>query len=89
MGHCCDECGQKLVGGLVAKSCECSECFCSKCWKNLFKGEYALSTKTYYYYNDDGKLVKEDEDLYTTQSNSGYCKRCKKSYGGIDNFTHY
>jgi hypothetical protein len=88
MGHYCDECGEKLMGGIVAKTCECAECFCSKCWKNMFKGNYTLATKRYYYYIDE-VLIEEDKELYFVEPVCGYCKHCKKSYGNVDNFNFY
>jgi len=90
MGHYCKECGEKLVGGVVAKTCSCAECFCSRCWENLFMDGYEKSNKTYYYYEVNGELVKETKELYfPTDTDCGYCKDCGMSYGGVDNWDYY
>ena len=90
MGHYCADCGEKLVGGIVPNSCDCVECYCSKCWENLFQGVYVKTTKTYFTYDENGKLVKNTENLYVVDvSEAGRCDRCGTSFEGEDNYRYY
>jgi hypothetical protein len=35
MGHYCDECGEKLNGGVTPTCCTKIECYCEGCWTRL------------------------------------------------------
>lgn len=40
MGHYCYDCGEKLMGGVVPRECDCIECYCSGCWERLWTCDY-------------------------------------------------
>jgi hypothetical protein len=48
MGYGCQSCGQKLVGAIIANTCNCKQLFCEGCWNRLFEPRYRrYQTKLY------------------------------------------
>lgn len=64
MGHYCYSCSEKLVGGIVSTRCDCIECFCQKCWDDLYKPKFKVVSKVVYCKNKDDTFSVLDKNLY-------------------------
>ncbi len=60
MGHYCYKCGEKLAAGISPTKCNCIECFCAKCWDELFGGYVLIKEGIHkgYYELDERDTVK-------------------------------
>ena len=66
MGHYCYTCDEKIVGGVKPTCCRCVECYCEKCWDDLFGEEIITEPFEHklYYKDQEGELVEVKEILY-------------------------
>ncbi len=79
MGHYCDTCGEKLMGGVVPTTCNCVECFCQGCWDRLFDQKNYIETKEKCYrLNTETKEFEEiPTPLYELEpSEPPVCEHC-------------
>lgn len=79
MGHYCYECGEKIVGGICPIACNCIECFCTKCWEDLFSSlEYIQNTQDLYIKQDDGTFIKTVKKYFILEEKEGdvKCPKC-------------
>ena len=79
MGHYCETCGEKLIGGIVPTSCDCVECYCTTCWKQKFTETFVKSDKHIYEWSDK-EYVKVNEPMYTAIMSEPKCEHCGEIY---------
>ena len=79
MGHYCDRCGEKLVGGLVLTCCNTAECYCSQCIIILRRNDmsYKLQEEIRTELLKSGQLSEETlQKMITWSKEEGICYDC-------------
>lgn len=84
MGHCCFECGEKLVRGVSPTACSCVECYCKKCWDALFDDTFEpIQYQVYIKKGEEFVLV--TKTLYESKECQGVgCPRCGVNWSPDD-----
>ncbi len=75
MGHYCNKCGTKLVGGVVPTACDCVECFCDGCWSHLF-GDTLVPINYEVYVKNGENYEKVTTYLYHRVKSDVRCREC-------------
>jgi hypothetical protein len=88
MGHYCYSCDEKLIGGVESTRCDCIECFCKKCWDNLFVPTFTLNDIIVYKKNIDGTFSILEKNLYQQISKKVQCPECNEDWDvdGVEDY---
>jgi hypothetical protein len=77
MGHYCNECGEKLSGGVTPTCCTKIECYCEGCWRRLTSNDKFSDGLVYNIkkeINKNGKLSNETKELILNPPKNVCCE---------------